>query len=103
MGVALEVLGEPEITLGAFTGNNRQATTTIADWIRGQVLDNGSYADGIKFHSKYGTGTCWAYWLRRLDLGLTDDLVSVISEQEILVGEHTTVGLRSVRRGLIHG
>lgn len=87
LGVALASIGEPEITLGTFTGNNRLATTMIAEWIREQVLDDGSYADGIKFHSKYGTSKCWAYWLRRRDLGLSDDPITVVSEQEIHVGD----------------
>lgn len=87
IGAQLEHLGESEITLGTFTGRNRLATTSIADWLRDQVLDDGSYADGIKFHSKYGSGTCWAYWLRRKDLGLSDDPVNVISEQEIMAND----------------
>lgn len=83
IGERLEALREPGITLGTFTGNNRRATTVIAEWIRDQVLDDGSFADGIKFHSKYGTGTCWAYWLRRRDLNLSGDPVSTLSESEI--------------------
>ena len=87
LGVTLASIGEPEITLGTFTGSNRLATTLIAEWIREQIFDDGSYADGIKFHSKYGTSKCWAYWLRRRDLGLSDDPIAVVSEQEIHVGD----------------
>lgn len=86
-GVTLASLGEPEITLGTFTGNKRLATTMIAEWIREQTLDDGGYADGIKFHSKYGTSRCWACWLRRRDLGLSGDPIAVLFEQEIHVGD----------------
>ncbi|MGO4385879.1 hypothetical protein AB4Y80_16895, partial [Specibacter sp. RAF43] len=84
LGAELEALGESEITLGTFTGGNRLATTAIADWIREQVLDDGNYANGVQFLSKYGTGKCWAYWLTRRDLGLSNELVSVVAEQEVL-------------------
>lgn len=83
IGSLLEALGESETTLGTLTGNNRLATTAIAEWIRQQTLDDGTNPDGIKFHSKYGGGTCHAYWLRRHDLGLAGDGVRRISEQEI--------------------
>lgn len=87
LGAELEALGEPEITLSTLTGTNRRATTVIADWIREQVLDDGNYADGIMFHSKYGSGSCWAYWLRQRDLGLSNESITVLSEQEILAGD----------------
>lgn len=75
--------GVQEITLGTVAGDNRQATTLIAEWIREQVLDDGSYAAGVQAHSKYGGGLCWAYWLRRRDDGLGDDAVSVVDESAI--------------------
>lgn len=84
LGADLEAsTGVQEITLGTLTGDNRQATTLIAEWIREQVLDDGSYAAGVRAHSKYGGGVCWAYWLRRRDDGLGDDAVSVVDESAI--------------------
>ncbi|GLB68716.1 RES domain-containing protein [Arthrobacter mangrovi] len=78
-----EQLGIAGITLGTLTGENREATTLIAQWIREQVLDDGSYPAGAKFHSKFGGGTCWAYWMRRTDDGLGPEPVDIISEDEI--------------------
>jgi hypothetical protein len=78
-----EQLGIPEITLGTLTGDNREATTLIAQWIREQVLDDGSYPAGVRFHSKYGGGACWAYWLRRTDNGLGTEPLAIVSEEEI--------------------
>lgn len=53
------------------------------EWIREQVLDDGSYAAGVQFHSKYGSGVCWAYWMRRRDDQLGTDAVSVVEESAI--------------------
>lgn len=36
------------------------------------TLDDGSELAGIKFKSRVGNGICWAYWMRRTDLGLTE-------------------------------
>lgn len=51
-------------------------STRIAAWIRNQVLEDGSRPLGIEFGSKHGGGRCWAYWMRRSDDGLGDDLAS---------------------------
>lgn len=37
------LLGTGAIILGGLTGENRAATTLIAEWFRAQVLDDGSY------------------------------------------------------------
>lgn len=63
-------LGLEQLTLGVLHGESRAATTMVADWLRDQVLDDGSSLLGITFRSKHGGGHCWAYWLRRRD----DDL-----------------------------
>ncbi|MDQ0093596.1 hypothetical protein [Paeniglutamicibacter psychrophenolicus] len=47
-------------------------TTRIAQWLRGVVLDNGTELAGIRFRSRVGNGICWAYWMRRTDLGLAE-------------------------------
>ncbi|WP_251036621.1 hypothetical protein [Arthrobacter sp. ISL-28] len=64
-------------------GENREATTAMAEWLREQVLDDGNYAAGIRAHSKYGGGICFAYWLRRQDDRLGPDPVQVQTETEI--------------------
>ena len=78
-----EELGIAQITLGTLIGENREATTLIAEWIREQVLDDGSYAAGLRFHSKFGGGTCWAWWMRRTDTGLGPEPVQITAEDEI--------------------
>ncbi|MDJ0318934.1 RES domain-containing protein [Pseudarthrobacter sp. PS3-L1] len=76
------------LTLAEITGGHRQLTTLLSSWIRDQVLDDGSYPLGIRFPSKHGAidqghGYCWAFWLRRADIGLNDDVVSADTGTEI--------------------
>jgi hypothetical protein len=78
-----DAFGISTITLATLAGENREATTTIAEWLREQVLDEGTYAAGVRAHSKYGGGHCWAYWLRRQDDRLGLDPVEVEAEIEI--------------------
>ena len=78
-----EAFGIGTITLGTLTGEAREATTAIAQWLREQVLDDGNFAAGVRAHSKYGGGVCWAYWLRRQDDRLGPDPVLVQTEVEI--------------------
>lgn len=78
------VHGVDLLTLGTLTGEDRQVTSVIAEWIRNQIVDDGSYPAGVKFHSKLGGGACWAFWMRRTDDGLGDDPVEIVSEQHIL-------------------
>lgn len=66
----LHALGIPLLTLSIATGENRAATTLIAQYIRDLVLDDGSLPLGISFPSKTGYGTCLAWWNRREDDGL---------------------------------
>ncbi|WP_193926266.1 hypothetical protein [Arthrobacter dokdonensis] len=47
-------------------------------------MDNGDFAAGVRAHSKYGGGACWAYWLRRRDDNLGADPVEILGEAEIL-------------------
>ncbi len=89
LGPELYSLGVTEsLTLAELTGSRRQITTLIASWIRDQILDEGSYPLGIRFRSKHGAvdhgnGYCYAFWLRRTDLDLTNDPVKVIAGTEI--------------------
>ena len=78
-----DAFGIADITLATLTGEDREPTTHIAAWLREQVLDDGNYAAGVRAHSKYGGGVCWAYWMRRRDDGLGADPVTVLDETEI--------------------
>lgn len=78
-----DAFGIGTITLGTLAGENRSATTAMAEWLREQVLDDGNYAAGVRAHSKYGGGLCWAYWLRRQDDRLGPDPVLIEAETEI--------------------
>lgn len=89
----LLALGVTEtLTLSEVTGGNREITTLISTWVREQVLDDGSYPLGIRFPSKHGAtgqghGHCWAFWLRRTDVGLTDEPVKAVREDSIGLGD----------------
>lgn len=89
--VLYEVEVDETLTLAEVTSGRREVTTILASWIRDQILDDGSYPMGIRFPSKHGavgtgSGYCWAFWLRRADIGLMDDPVSTDAGAEI--GEH---------------
>jgi hypothetical protein len=80
----LQTLGIPlGLTLSEVTSANRALTTLIATWLREEVtLDDGTQPMGIRFQTKHGRigtgeGLCWAYWMRRRDAGLSDELVTV--------------------------
>lgn len=65
-------LGLQTLTVANLRGEQRTLTTTIATWLRSQVLHDGSLPHGIQFGSKHDSDwTCWAIWLRRLDDGLS--------------------------------
>lgn len=78
-----DTFGIGTVTLATLAGENRAATTAIAEWLREQVLDDANYAAGVRAHSKYGGGHCWAYWLRRQDDRLGPDPVELETETEI--------------------
>ncbi|MFF5794631.1 hypothetical protein ACFY5D_21515 [Paeniglutamicibacter sp. NPDC012692] len=70
------------LTLSEVTGGDRRSTTLLAAYLREQVLEDGTYPLGIRFPSKHGSagagqGHCYAFWMRRRDVGLDDDMVSV--------------------------
>jgi len=93
LGRELYELGVTEsLTLSEITGARRDITTLLATWLREQVLDDGSYPLGIRFLSKHGAtgqghGHCWAFWLRRADVGLSGDPVQVEQGQEIALND----------------
>lgn len=76
------------LTLSEVTSGDRLATTLLASYVREQVLDDGSYPMGIRFPSKHGAtgegeGHCYAFWLRRRDVGLEDEAASVVNSRAI--------------------
>ncbi|WP_417233644.1 hypothetical protein [Arthrobacter sp.] len=56
-------------------GDNRILTTLVATRLRTLRLQDGGYADGIRFASRHGIGQCWAFWMRRTDDGLDNEPV----------------------------
>jgi len=76
------------LTVANVTADNRAVTTLIARWLRETAtLFDGTQPLGIRFTSKHGhptggTGTCWAYWMRATDAGLTEP-VTVTDEAPI--------------------
>ncbi|HJT90809.1 MAG TPA: RES domain-containing protein [Mycobacterium sp.] len=61
--------GKP-LTLSQLTGSDRMLTTSAAEWVWKQVLDDKSLPHGIYYPSKYGTDWgCLAIWLRAVDSG----------------------------------
>ena len=85
--LAEDVDGLPEeLTLGHLTGDDREITTAIAALLRTNIeLDDGTAPLGIEFVTKHGQpaaggGTCWAYWMRQLDVGLNELVVCKESE-----------------------
>lgn len=92
--------GREEIDRGAAYSNDRAVTTRIAQWLRSVVLDDGTELAGVRFRSRVGNGICWAYWMRRTDLGLMEiaraDSGREIRDKETAMAQVTqTWGIRS--------
>lgn len=51
-------------------------TVLAAARLRDLRLVDGGFADGIRFISRHGAGVCWAFWMRRTDDGLDNELLS---------------------------
>lgn len=81
--------GQDDIDKGVVFGNNREVTTRLATWIRGQVLDDGTEPLGIRFSSRVADGLCWALWMRRADAGRDDDPVHAQPGAEIAPNDPT--------------
>lgn len=71
-----KVSGEKAVDLSHILGSNRKLTTLIATRLRNLRLNDGGFADGIRFTSRHGIGVCWAFWMRRTDDGLDNELVT---------------------------
>jgi len=62
------------IIAGDLFGMNRDLTTTLAEILYADTLQDGSQLHGIVYRSTYGTeGCCWAVWLRRVADGADID------------------------------
>ncbi|MDC8984357.1 RES domain-containing protein [Mycobacterium marinum] len=67
---ALSMAGVEQLTTSHLRGEDRALTTSIAEWIHKQVLDDGSLPLGIVYGSKHDSHwTNWAVWLRAVDDG----------------------------------
>lgn len=66
--------GADRMTMADLTGDDRAITTSVAQWIRGQLLDNGGTAAGLRYPSKFGFSDgdyCYAGFLAAPDTGCT--------------------------------
>lgn len=71
------------VDLSHLLGADCKLTTLISTRLRNLRLADGSFSDGIRFTSRHGIGTCWAFWMRRTDDGLDNDLVFASEGLEI--------------------
>jgi len=71
-----KICGVKAVDLSHLLGAERKLTTLIATRLRTLRLHDGSFADGIRFTSRHGAGTCWAFWMRRTDDGLDNEIVT---------------------------
>jgi hypothetical protein len=88
----LQELGVNELTLHELTGSDtdKKITTTIAEWVRSVILDDGSLPHGIMYRSKWGADwETWAFWLRRVDDGFPLEIEPFKLLQEEEIGKHT--------------
>jgi hypothetical protein len=79
--------GRHDVDKGVLFSPDREVTTRLAEWMREQILDDGSEPLGIRFQSRVADGTCWAMWMRRADAGLGCDPVEAEPGVEIAPGD----------------
>jgi len=68
--------GLMDLDLSQLLGSNRLLTTLVAGRLRDLQLVDGGFADGIRFISKHGAGVCCAFWMRRTDDDLDNELLT---------------------------
>ncbi|WP_307810579.1 RES domain-containing protein [Tomitella biformata] len=87
----LQKCGVDQLTLGEITGSlDKDVTTTIASWLHGAVLDDGSLPHGITYRSKWGAEwRTWAIWLREMDAGLESTEEPTKSLMQDSIGAHS--------------
>lgn len=70
LAASLSMAGIERLTTAHLRGENRALTTSFAEWIHKQVLDDGSLPLGIVYGSKHDSDwRNWAIWLRAVDDG----------------------------------
>ena len=75
-----------QVDTSLLTSGRREVTTSVAAWLRGRVLADGSEPSGVRFTSKHGQNLiCWAVWVA---------LLGETGQQEVpeLVGRVATAG-----------
>lgn len=89
LGDELASIGIGALDVAVLRGSQRGATVLLADWVRAQVLDDGSLAHGIRYDSRHATGPAWAYWLRKVDDGhdVATEAVTLQAEAQITDGD----------------
>lgn len=65
--------GRHDVDRGVMFSYDREVTTRFAEWMRDQILDDGSEPLGLRFDSRVANGNCWALWMRRADAQLGSD------------------------------
>ena len=80
---ALTACGITQLTTAHLRGDSRRITVAVAEWVRAQVLDDGAMSLGIRFGSKHGSGSSWAYWMRRVDLGVDGEPLEEVNAATI--------------------
>lgn len=105
LGSQLVDLGyEKGLTVADVLSDDRELTVRIAVALRNHVLPDGSEPLGIVFPSKRGYGTCFAYWMRRLDLGIRVGVHDPrpIGAQEITEQDPALIRVSSAYRIRVH-
>lgn len=85
MAAELSLLGVDHLDLSVLTGRNRELTCSVAEWIHGQILDDGRGPHGLMFPSRHGTGYAYGIWLRQVDEGkpMSTEPTAVLQSREI--------------------
>lgn len=84
------------MSLADLTSDSRQLTTVIAQWIRSQQLDDGSYPAGIRYPSKFGLTDgdyCYAGFLDAPNTGASQASTGFTANDPDLLTATTRTGV----------
>ncbi|MBG6218966.1 hypothetical protein IWX75_003454 [Arthrobacter sp. CAN_A6] len=84
------------MSLADLTGDNRQLTTVIAQWIRSQQLDDENYPAGIRYPSKFGLADgdyCYAGFLNKPNKGAMQTSAGFTANDSDLLTAITRTGV----------
>lgn len=74
MGSQLSHLtGRHDVDRGIMFNHDCEIITRLAEWMRKEILDDGTKPLGVRFESRISNGNCWALWMRRSDAKLGGD------------------------------